>query len=98
MYVHTVSYRLYVIFIHVLPGTIHIFQMDWKRYIIVLAKYLPSSLRPEVESVSCNYGAAWPTSVSPLVYLFIGRAWMLLDEQNVIFPTEQGIKLSVVLE
>ena len=25
-----------------------IFEMDWKRYIITLAKILPSSLRPEV--------------------------------------------------
>ena len=29
-------------------GTIHIFQMDWKRYVIALAKYLQSALRPEV--------------------------------------------------
>ena len=29
-------------------GLYIIFQMDWKRYIITLAKILPSSLRPEV--------------------------------------------------
>ena len=25
----------------VTPGTIYIFQMDWKRYVIAFAKYLP---------------------------------------------------------
>ena len=30
------------------PGLYIIFQMDWKRYIITLAKILQSSLRPEV--------------------------------------------------
>ena len=84
------------------PGTIHIFQMDWKRYVIALARYLPSSLRPEVPGLHCNYGAAWPYHgrllLSPLGYWVIGRAWMLLGEQNVIFAMEQRIKLPVVLE
>ena len=32
-----------------------IFQMDWKRYVIVLTKYLKSSLRPEVYQEISGY-------------------------------------------
>ena len=35
----------------IIAGTVHIFQMDWKRYIIALANNLQSLLRPEVDIV-----------------------------------------------
>ena len=34
--------------LHIDQGLYIIFQMDWKRYIITFAKFLPSSLRPEM--------------------------------------------------
>ena len=39
------SNRLSTVFIQ---GLCIIFQMDWKRYVITIAKILPSSLHPEV--------------------------------------------------
>ena len=35
----------------IIAGTVHIFQMDWKHYIIVLVNNLQSLLRPEVDIV-----------------------------------------------
>ena len=47
------SQKMHSIIVHhrqciVLQGLYVVFQMDWKRYVIVLVKYLQSSLCPEV--------------------------------------------------
>ena len=79
-------------------GLYIIFQIDWKRCIIELAKYLPSSLRLEVSGYTVSiapYGCL-PHSLS--FWRFVGNTVIMFNTPNMAYPIKQRLKLLVVFE
>ena len=77
-------------------GLYIIFQMDWKRYVIALAKYLPSLLRPKVHPEISGYTVTMAPKyyerdvLSLLLLWFIVNVLMMFSTPNVSYPIKQS--------
>jgi hypothetical protein len=71
--------------------------MGWKRYcnIIMLAKFLESSLRPEVTDSTVYYGAIWPSRYSKKA---CRNAQIMFSAPNVVYPVNKRVNILLVFE
>ena len=78
--------------------------MDWKRYVIALAKYLQSSVyarkftRKYMATCTVTMAPSYCVLCSLPLWRFVGNPLITFSTPNMTYPIEQMVKLLMVFE